>query len=101
MHLRQWMMDDRHSEIDDELISHLKSLSKEQVQQAIKESKRPKPKRMIRGTHGNQLSLPVTILLRLQQTYYGLSHPHALYASFPIPRRSLSHGLVDLMHVLL
>ena len=61
MHLRQWMNDSRHSEIDDELISHLKSLSKEQVQQAVKELKRPKPQKMIRGTHGNQLSLPVVI----------------------------------------
>ena len=61
MHLRQWMNDSRHSEIDDELISHLKSLSKEQVQQVVKELKRPKPQKMIRGTRGNQLSLPVII----------------------------------------
>ena len=55
------MANTRHSEIDDELINHLKSLSKEQVQQAINESKRPTPKKLIRGTHGNQLLLPVTI----------------------------------------
>ena len=55
------MANTRHSEIDDELINHLKSLSKEQVQQAVKELKRPTPKKMIRGACGNQLSLPVTI----------------------------------------
>ena len=37
MHLRQWMVNKRHSEINDELISHLKSLSEEQVRQTIKE----------------------------------------------------------------
>ena len=55
------MTDNRHSEIDDELINHLKSLTKEQVQLAIKELKKPTPKKMIRGSRGNQLSLPVTI----------------------------------------
>ena len=61
MHLRQWMKDNRHPKIDDELISHLKSLSEEQVRQAIKELKKPNPKKLIRGNRGNQLSLPVTI----------------------------------------
>ena len=55
------MVENRHSEIDDELINHLKSLPKEQVQQAVKELKKPTPKKMVRGTRRNQLSLPVTI----------------------------------------
>ena len=41
MHLRHWMVENRHSEINEELINHLKSLSKEQIMQAIKELKRP------------------------------------------------------------
>ena len=48
MHLRQWMADNRHSEIDDELINHLKNLSREQVQLVVKELKKPMPKKIIR-----------------------------------------------------
>ena len=36
-------------------------MTREQVQIAIKELKKPKPQKMIRGTRGNQLSLPVII----------------------------------------
>ena len=39
MHLWHWMVEKRHSEIDDELMNHLKSLPKEQIQQAVKELK--------------------------------------------------------------
>ena len=73
MHLRQWMTDNRHSEIDDELIRHLKSLSEEQVRQAIKELKKPKPQKMIRGTRGNQLSLPVIIQTEDMSTQFALT----------------------------
>ena len=37
VHLRQWMNYKRHQEIDDELVSHLRTLNKEQLKEAIKE----------------------------------------------------------------
>ena len=37
VHLRQWMNYKHHQEIDDELVSHLRTLDKEQLKGAIKE----------------------------------------------------------------
>ena len=59
MHLRQWMNEKRHPEIDEELINHLKGLTKEQLTEAVAELR--KPKKFIRGTRGNQLSVPIII----------------------------------------
>ena len=59
VHLRQWMNYERHQEIDDELVSHLRTLNKEQLKEAIKEP--GGQKRYVRGSKGNQLAIPVIL----------------------------------------
>ena len=41
MHLRQWMNEKCHPEINEELINHLKGLTKEQLTEAVAELRKP------------------------------------------------------------
>ena len=59
VHLRQCMNYKRHQEIDDGLVNHLQTLSKEQLKEAIKEL--GGQKRYVRGSKGNQLAIPVIL----------------------------------------
>ena len=49
----------RHAEINNELISHLRKLDREQLKEAVKEL--GGQKKFVRGTKGNQLAVPVIL----------------------------------------
>ena len=61
-HLRQWINEKRHLEIDDGLIQHLKGLPRDELEKALRELKGKK--KFIKGYKGNQISVPVTIQTR-------------------------------------
>ena len=55
-HLRQWINEKRHLEIDDGLIQHLKGLPKDELEKALRGLKK-----FVKGYKGNQILVPVTI----------------------------------------
>ena len=52
-HLRQWINEKRHLEIDDGLIQHLKGLPRDELERALRELKGKK--KFVRGYKGNQI----------------------------------------------
>ena len=58
-HLRQWINEKRHLEIDEGLIQHLKGLPRDELEKALRELKGKK--KFVKGYKGNQISVPVTI----------------------------------------
>ena len=61
----------RHTEIDDELIGHLRKLSSEQLKAALEELR--KSKKFVRGTKGNQLAVPTIIQIEDMSTQFVLT----------------------------
>ena len=70
-HLRTWMSPKRHTEIDDELIGHLRKLSSEQLKAALEEHR--KSKRFVRGTKGDQLVVPTIVQTEDMSTQFALT----------------------------
>ena len=58
-HLRQWISEKRHLEIDEGLIQHLKELPRDELEKALKELRGKR--KFVKGYKGNQISIPVTI----------------------------------------